>query len=429
MRSDGAAKMRAIAEEASALVREYKGALFRRAWRRAGALGVGRLAVRPAPHQGVRGDQGPVRPGRPDQPRQDRAAAEDGRPHAVPLQARLRAAIAVQAGARLVGVERAERSASPRHSTAPGTGGDPSGGFAKAVEMCNNNGHCRKFDAGTMCPSFRVTRDEKHLTRGRANTLRLALSGQLGPDALTSDAVRETMDLCVCCKGCKRECPTGVDMARMKIEFRRARRKRTGLTLRDKLVGDLPRYGAVGAAPGAAANCATWRALAAASACSASRSGARCRKWRGDTFLRRRPSVDDAATGRRSCCSSTPSRNYFEPEIAARRAAGAGGGRAIACRRLAGARRARAVLRPHLSRDRPGRRGASARRGGCSRRWRRSSRAACRWSGSSRRACSPCATSSWRWAWATSARAVAEHALLFEEFLAREQKAGRLRST
>ena len=76
-------------------------------------------------------------------------------------------------------------------TTAPGTGGDVTGGLAKAVEMCNNNGHCRKFDAGTMCPSYRVTRDEQHLTRGRANTLRLALSGQLGADAFTSDAVHE----------------------------------------------------------------------------------------------------------------------------------------------------------------------------------------------------------------------------------------------
>ena len=77
---------------------------------------------------------------------------------------------------------------SPNAITAPGSGGDPTGGFAKAVEMCNNNGHCRKFDAGTMCPSYRVTRDEQHVTRGRANTLRLALSGQLGADALTSEA-------------------------------------------------------------------------------------------------------------------------------------------------------------------------------------------------------------------------------------------------
>jgi hypothetical protein len=66
-------------------------------------------------------------------------------------------------------------------TTAPGTGDDPAQGLAMHVEMCNNNGHCRKFDAGTMCPSYRVTRDEQHLTRGRANTLRLALSGQLEP--------------------------------------------------------------------------------------------------------------------------------------------------------------------------------------------------------------------------------------------------------
>ncbi|MGH8760568.1 MAG: (Fe-S)-binding protein, partial [Burkholderiales bacterium] len=119
------------------------------------------------------------------------------------------------------------------------------GGFGPAVEMCNNNGHCRKFDAGTMCPSFRVTRDEQHLTRGRANTLRLAISGQLGPDALTSDAMRDTMALCVSCKGCKRECPTGVDMARMKIEFLHHYNKRHGLTLRQKLIAWLPRYAPV----------------------------------------------------------------------------------------------------------------------------------------------------------------------------------------
>ena len=124
----------------------------------------------------------------------------------------------------------------------PGTGDDPALGFGKAVEMCNNNGHCRKFDAGTMCPSFRATRDEQHLTRGRANTLRLALSGQLGPDAFTSRAVYEAMDLCVSCKGCKRECPTGVDMARMKIEFLHHYKQQHGHSLRDRLIGHLPRY-------------------------------------------------------------------------------------------------------------------------------------------------------------------------------------------
>ncbi len=116
------------------------------------------------------------------------------------------------------------------------------GGMDKAVEMCNNNGHCRKFDAGTMCPSFRVTRDEQHLTRGRANTLRLALSGQLGPDAFTSDEMHKAMDLCVSCKGCKRECPTGVDMAKMKVEFLHHYKQRHGFTLKDKLIANLPRY-------------------------------------------------------------------------------------------------------------------------------------------------------------------------------------------
>ena len=94
----------------------------------------------------------------------------------------------------------------------------PLGGMLGAVEMCNNNGTCRAFDAGVMCPSYRVTRDETHLTRGRANTLRLALTGQLGADAMASDAVADAMSLCVSCKACRRECPTGVDMAKMKIE-------------------------------------------------------------------------------------------------------------------------------------------------------------------------------------------------------------------
>ncbi|MFK7880173.1 FAD-binding and (Fe-S)-binding domain-containing protein [Roseobacter sp.] len=116
------------------------------------------------------------------------------------------------------------------------------GGFQGAVEMCNNNGACRKLKGGVMCPSFRVTRKEQDLTRGRANTLRLAISGQLGPNALTSDQMAETMKLCVSCKGCKRECPTGVDMARMKIEVLSARAKEHGISLHDRMVAYLPRY-------------------------------------------------------------------------------------------------------------------------------------------------------------------------------------------
>ena len=108
--------------------------------------------------------------------------------------------------------------------------------------MCNNNGECRKTGAGVMCPSWRVNGDEAHVTRGRANTLRLALSGQLGPDALASDELAETLDLCVGCKGCRRECPTGVDMSRMKIEVSHQRAKQRGITRRDRLFAYLPRY-------------------------------------------------------------------------------------------------------------------------------------------------------------------------------------------
>jgi FAD/FMN-containing dehydrogenase/Fe-S oxidoreductase len=123
-------------------------------------------------------------------------------------------------------------------SAYPGAGD----GFQGAVEMCNNNGACRKLEGGVMCPSYRATRDEKDVTRGRANTLRLAISGQLGPDALTSDAMMDTLKLCVSCKACRHECPTGVDMARMKIEVQAARVARYGLSRRDRLVGFLPHY-------------------------------------------------------------------------------------------------------------------------------------------------------------------------------------------
>jgi FAD/FMN-containing dehydrogenase/Fe-S oxidoreductase len=116
------------------------------------------------------------------------------------------------------------------------------GGFLGAAEMCNNNGACRKDEPGVMCPSYRVTRDEQHVTRGRANSLRLALSGQLGPDALASEAMAATLDLCVSCKACRRECPTGVDMARMKIEVMHQMRRTGGLPLRDRVIAYLPRY-------------------------------------------------------------------------------------------------------------------------------------------------------------------------------------------
>ncbi len=302
MRRDGAAKMRAIAEEAAAMVRAYKGAysgehgdgLVRSEWvawqfgpKLARAFEEVKAALDP---------EGRMNPGkivRP--PKMDERALFRFKPgYATP-----------PVETALDWSEWATR--------------ENANGFAAAVEMCNNNGHCRKFDAGTMCPSYRVTRDEAHLTRGRANTLRLALSGQLGPEALASDAVAEALDLCVSCKGCKRECPTGVDMARMKTEFLYHRAKRKGLGRLDRLVAYLPRYAPRAAklawlfnlrdrVPGA-------RALGEkALGLAAKRSLPR---WRRDTFLSAglRAASSRGGGGEIALFVDTFT-NYFEPENA-----------------------------------------------------------------------------------------------------------------
>ncbi len=240
MRMDGATLMREIAEEASELVRKFKGAysgehgdgLVRSEWVR---WQFGSRLTRA--FEGIKDlfdPQGLLNPGK-----IVRAPLMDDR-----SLFRYRPGYAIASLEPVLDWSAWDVHNDPATETLtePGTGGDPARGFGKAVEMCNNNGHCRKFDAGAMCPSFRVTRDEAHGTRGRANTLRLALSGQLGADALASDTVYEAMELCVSCKGCKRECPTGVDMAKMKIEFLHHHKQRHGHTLRDRVVGHLPRY-------------------------------------------------------------------------------------------------------------------------------------------------------------------------------------------
>jgi FAD/FMN-containing dehydrogenase/Fe-S oxidoreductase len=220
MRRDGAQKMRAIAEEACAMVKEYKGAysgehgdgLVRSEWI-APFFGP-RLTASLAEIKSWLDPKGLLNPGKiVDPSKMDDASLFRFKPGYATKVA--------------------------------GTTLDWSdwGGYDKAVEMCNNNGHCRKFDAGTMCPSYRATGDEQHVTRGRANTLRLALSNQLGSDPNSSlGAVKEALDLCVSCKGCKRECPTGVDMARMKVEFLHTYRQSQALTVRERLIAYLPRY-------------------------------------------------------------------------------------------------------------------------------------------------------------------------------------------
>ncbi len=124
-------------------------------------------------------------------------------------------------------------------------------GFHEAVEQCTGVGACRKTADGTMCPSYMATRDEVHSTRGRANTLRLAVTGQLGTRGLSSDELREVFDLCLACKACKNECPNNVDMARMKAEVIHHHHLEHGASLRDRLFSDPALLGAL---------CSGWRA-------------------------------------------------------------------------------------------------------------------------------------------------------------------------
>jgi FAD/FMN-containing dehydrogenase/Fe-S oxidoreductase len=286
MRRDGAQKMRAIAEEACALVKQYKGAysgehgdgLVRSEWiapffgpRLTAALGEIKSWLDP---KGLMNPGKIVAPSKMD----DRSLF------------RYRPGYATQAQAQ-----------------APALDWSEWGGFDKAVEMCNNNGHCRKFDAGAMCPSFRVTRDEVHLTRGRANTLRLALSGQLGADP---DAqVKEALDLCVSCKGCKNECPTGVDMARMKIEVLARYRAKHGVPLRERAIAWLPRYAPFAAAVAPLANFAT-RALGGLAGFTDRRP---LPAWRRDRFIDR---PWPKSGGREVVLLVDTFNRYFEPNNA-----------------------------------------------------------------------------------------------------------------
>ncbi|MGE5525446.1 MAG: FAD-binding and (Fe-S)-binding domain-containing protein [Rhodospirillaceae bacterium] len=295
MREDGARKMRAIAEEAAAMVRRYKGSysgehgdgLVRSEWI-APFFGP-KLVTAFEEIKALFDPRNLMNPGKIVRPtRQD---------------------------------DRTLFRYKPGYTTrVPATVLDWSewGGFDKAVEMCNNNGTCRKFDAGVMCPSYRATRDERHLTRGRANTLRLALSGQLGKDALTSQEVYDTLDLCVSCKGCKRECPTGVDMAKMKIEFLHAYHREHGLSFKERLIAYLPRYAPFAARIPALMNLRNKiPALAALTEKLIGFSRKRTLPvWRSDAYLNDAPRT--AAQGRAGevVLWVDTFNNYFEPENA-----------------------------------------------------------------------------------------------------------------
>ena len=114
-------------------------------------------------------------------------------------------------------------------------------GFETMIHMCSGVGECRK-ERGTMCPSFMVTRDELHSTRGRANALRLAISGQIDTKGLKSKALKEIMDLCISCKACKTECPSNVDMAKLKSEYLQQIRNHKPISLRNRLIITSPKW-------------------------------------------------------------------------------------------------------------------------------------------------------------------------------------------
>ena len=128
------------------------------------------------------------------------------------------------------------------------------GGFARAVEMCSGVGACRKPTGGTMCPSYMVTRDEEHSTRGRANALRLVMSGALPADGLSSEVLDRALDLCLQCKACKTECPSNVDMAKLKAEYLHQKYRSRHVPIGSLLMGHVHQLNAVGSATASFSN-------------------------------------------------------------------------------------------------------------------------------------------------------------------------------
>ena len=122
-------------------------------------------------------------------------------------------------------------------------------GFSHVVELCNGCGTCRQTTSDTMCPTYRASKEEIQATRGRANMLRAAISGELSEEEMYSERFQEeVLDLCVGCKGCMSDCPTGVDMAKLKAELKHDYHQREGTSLRDTLFANIDSLSELGSA-------------------------------------------------------------------------------------------------------------------------------------------------------------------------------------
>jgi FAD/FMN-containing dehydrogenase len=193
-----------------------------------------------------------------------------------------------------------------------------SGGMAGAAELCNGNGLCRKAGGGTMCPSYMVTRDEQHSTRGRANALRMVLSGALAPQELAGERMREVMDLCIECKGCTAECPSRVNMTRLKAEWLSQYHAANGVPLRSRLFGHIRAINRIGSALAPLSNWAL--GLPGAGALSERLLGiSRHRRLPHfaaepfDAWYRRRSGTGDWGLGARGSASQSPNPNTQNP--------------------------------------------------------------------------------------------------------------------
>jgi FAD/FMN-containing dehydrogenase/Fe-S oxidoreductase len=191
------------------------------------------------------------------------------------------------------------------------------GGITRSAELCAGVGECRKKLEGTMCPSYQATRDEQHSTRGRANALRLALTGQLGRQGLADPMLKDVLDLCLECKACKAECPTNTDMARLKAEFLHQYHRKHGLPRRNRIFGNVAALSRLGSSLAPVSN---WLA----------QSGAM--RWLNDRFLgidrrrmpppfastplsKRKEARDDGVIGRPMLLFPDTFTEYHEPEI------------------------------------------------------------------------------------------------------------------